>query len=431
MSLMDLKSRRADLVAKARKITADGGESPGDEARKAFDAVEAEIRTLDEQIAREDKIAAWERTAEAETVSGTGGEFEAECREFNLTRAIAAQVPDLAPHVDAGREREISQELARRSDRKASGILAPMAVFREKRVLTSTAPVAGPGGNIIPTDQGEFIDILRARLVTQGRGARVLSGLSGNLDLPRLKASATSGWVAENAALSTSDHAFDKVALTPKHVGALTEFSRNMLLQSSPDIETLVRADFAAILAEAVDRAAIQGGGANEPTGVLETANIGSVTMGASPTWAQVLEFIADVENANADQGALGWVTNPGVVKLLRSTLKETGDAGAGYLMDQPRELAGYGLSSSTVVPADLTDGGSPEAFDRSALIFGDWSSLVVAYWSAFEVLVNPYESTAYSKGNVLIRGMLTADVAVRHPESFAAATDIDPTGGA
>lgn len=428
MSLQELKSRRADMVAKARKITADGGESPGDEARKAFDQVEAEIRTLDDKIAREAKVAEWERSAEAETVSGTGGEFEAECREFNLTRAIAAQVPDLAPHVDAGREREISQELARRSDRKASGILAPMTVFREKRVLTSTAPGAGPGGNIIPTDQGDFIDILRARLLTQQRGARVLSGLSGNLDLPRLKASATSGWVAENAALSKSDHQFDKVALTPKHVGALTEFSRNMLLQSSPDIEALVRADFASILAEAVDRAAINGGGSNEPDGIVQTAGIGSVAMGASPTWADVLEFIADVETANADAGALGWATNPAVVRKLRSTLKVSADAGAGFLMENPRELAGYGLSSSTVIPADLTDGAGTPSFDRSALIFGNWSDLVIGYWSAFEVLVNPYESTAYSKGNIQARGMLTCDVAVRHPASFAAATDIDPS---
>jgi hypothetical protein len=64
---------------------------------------------------------------------------------------------------------------------------------------------------------------------------------------------------------------------------------------------------------------------------------------------------------------------------------------------------------------------GSP---DTASAIFGNWSDLLVGYWSAFDLLVNPYESTAYSKGNVQVRAMLTADVAVRHPESFVVADD-------
>ena len=60
-----------------------------------------------------------------------------------------------------------------------------------------------------------------------------------------------------------------------------------------------------------------------------------------------------------------------------------------------------------------------------SALIYGNWSDLLLGYWSAFDLLVNPYESTAYSKGNVQIRGMLTMDVQVRQPASFAAIQDL------
>jgi hypothetical protein len=62
---------------------------------------------------------------------------------------------------------------------------------------------------------------------------------------------------------------------------------------------------------------------------------------------------------------------------------------------------------------------------DKTALIFGKWDDMLLGYWSAFDLLVNPYESTAYSKGNVQVRGIVTMDVAVRHIESFAAATDI------
>ena len=40
-------------------------------------------------------------------------------------------------------------------------------------------------------------------------------------------------------------------------------------------------------------------------------------------------------------------------------------------------------------------------------------------------MLVNPYETSAYSKGNVLVRAMLTCDMAVRRPQSFAAIKDV------
>jgi len=110
----------------------------------------------------------------------------------------------------------------------------------EQRVVTA----AGEAANIISTDmRGDlYIDALRARMVTRRLGARVLSGLVGNVDIPKLDASATAAWVADNAALVANDPDFNKVQLTPKHAGMITEFSRSTLLQSSPDIEMLLRA---------------------------------------------------------------------------------------------------------------------------------------------------------------------------------------------
>jgi hypothetical protein len=131
-----------------------------------------------------------------------------------------------------------------------------------------------------------------------------------------------------------------------------------------------------------------------------------------------VLEFISDVETANAE-GPFAFLTHPLVVKSLRSTLKVSDDAGAGFLMDGPDTLAGYPCTASTLVPTNLGAG-----TDKKGLIFGNWASLLLGYWSEFDVLVNPYETTAYSKGNV-VRGMATCDVDVRQPAAFSAAQDI------
>jgi HK97 family phage major capsid protein/HK97 family phage prohead protease len=349
-------------------------------------------------------------------------DYQNELRKFSL-RALLAGAAGL-PGVDWSREREVSQEVAHRSGRTFAGFAVPFSVF-EQRVVTTGLPAGGPGANIIATDyKGEsYIDRLRAALVVRQLGATVLSGLVGNVAVPRLKASATGAWVAENAALTVSDPQWEQVTLSPKHVGALTEYSRNMLLQSSPDIEALLRDDFAKLLARAVDQAAINGGGANEPVGILRTAGIGDVALGVAggaPTWASVIALTAAVEQANATGG--GFLTNFKATAKLKTTVKVT-TTDSVMIMDGRDTLAGYPLVATSLVPSNLVKGASGAVC--SALIFGNFADVLLGYWSELDVLVNPYESTAYAKGNVQIRGFISMDVKLRHPESFAAIQDI------
>jgi HK97 family phage major capsid protein/HK97 family phage prohead protease len=353
-------------------------------------------------------------------------EFERALSDFSL-RALIAGAAGI-PGVEWGRERELSQETARRAGRTFQGYAVPLAVFRqpvERRQLTA----AGDGGDLVgTTHRGDlYIDRLRAALVIRRLGARVLTGLLGNVDIPRGKDSATSAWVGENTALSPSELKFDKVSLTPKHVGCLSEYSRNMLLQASPEVEELFRADFAEVLARAVDAAAIQGGATDEPDGILSTAGIGDVAMGTNggaPTWAKIVDLIAEVETKDAAGEA--FLTNFKVVKKLRTTLKSGADTASNFIMTDvagPRMLAGYPLAASSLVPSTLTKGTAENVC--SALLFGNFSDLILGYWSELDILVNPYDSTAYPKGNVLVRGFITMDVAVRHPASFAAIKDL------
>src|SRR3546814_8422149 len=97
-----------------------------------------------------------------------------------------------------------------------------------------------------------------------------------------------------------------ELTLSPKHAGALSEWSRNMLLQASPDVETLLRQMLARNIALTIDRAAIRGGGANEPKGVLETTGIQTVTAPTS-IFEAVAEAVAkaDTENVGASRALL------------------------------------------------------------------------------------------------------------------------------
>ena len=413
MKLNDIKEKRALAVAEMRGMltTADTANRSltTDEAAR-FEILKTEVAGLETAEQRAAFLADAERRMTGDPVTGGPDKnFAAECRAFSLTKAIASQLPN--SNVDAGREREVSTELRKRLGRPGDGLLVPTEVFHERveqRVTTTGLPVGGPGSNLIETDlRGDlFIDRLRAAIRVKQLGATVLTSLVGNVDIPDLLTSATAAWFAENTPIPQTDLAFGKVQLRPRHCGALTEYSRNMLLQSTPDIEQLVRNDFAKVLAEAIDRAAISGAGGVEPTGIL-TLKAGFATTAA--TWAEVLGLPGTLAAANVDTADAGWLASPAAVMKLRQTLRTPGDTSSTFIMSAPDDLGGYKLLTTNLVPSGVA-------------IFANWSDLVLAYWSGVELLVNPYAEIPYTKGNVQVRAIVTADVAVRHIESFAVA---------
>jgi HK97 family phage major capsid protein len=267
-----------------------------------------------------------------------------------------------------------------------------------------------------------FINVLRNRLVTARLGATFLDGLVGSpIDIPRQTGSSAAQWVAEDGSLTETDAAFDDVTLQPKTVGAMTSYSRRTLLNASPSIEQIVRNDLAAVIANAIDEKSMIGDGtSNTPTGIVN-AGATEVAISSDPTWERILEFIAQVDSDNALEGSLGWATSPHVVKLLRSTLVAA-STDSRMLMTEPNALAGYPLQSTNALPGGT--GGSPA--ENGTIIFGDWSALLVGSWSGIDVLANPFESTAYAKGRVMVRAMKDVDVQVRHAVAFAFSNDID-----
>lgn len=423
MNIQAIREQRSTVVTEMRALTQMAEQESRDltdEESGKFDGLRGQLTSLDSKLERAQVIADAERSMAIDPDQprrGNDGDFDTACRNFSVTKAIAQQ---LAPsEVDAGRELEISQELARRSGSSPSGILVPHQVFLEKRdVLTS-----GSGGSLVPEQHRAdlMIDRLRASLQVQGLGATMLNGLVGTQDIPRLTGSATGYWVAEHGAVTGSDHTYDDVNLAPKTVGAEVEYSRRMLINAVPSVEQLVRSDLANVLATAIDHAAINADGTgNTPNGILNTSGINSVTFGGAPSWDKVLEFISLVGADNALMGSLGWLTNPHAVKTLRSTVK-VASTDSVMLMESAADLAGYPLRQSTNVPGDPTS--SPLV--DSTVIFGNWSDLLIGYWSSVDILVNPYHSDVYSKGGVKINALQDCDIAVRHPESFAAATDM------
>jgi len=408
--LPDMTEKRGELVAEMSALVAkDMADTLDDEARARFEKIDGEIRALDDKIKRAEKVAEYERRAAGQPVAG--GPTQRDLRGYSVARAIHGVLNN---RLD-GLEGEMHAELSK--GRETRGVQVPVSVLLGERRSLATS---GSAGALRETEllSEAFVDRLRPVLAVERLGATVLGGLVGNIDVPRLTASATANWIAEDANATSSDQTFDKISMSPKTIGGQTQFSRRLMIQSDPAIEGIVRNDLSWILAAGLDSAAIQGGGANQPSGILSTAGLQTVALGANgaaPTPDNMADVIALPRIANASAPA-AFLTNEAVRKVAMKS-KDLQSRYYGIPMFFQNEPVAF----SNQVPSNLTKG---TGTDLSAIIYGVWSDLFIAYWSAVDILVNPYADSVASKGGVLVHAFLDCDIAPRHPESFAAIVD-------
>ena len=259
---------------------------------------------------------------------------------------------------------------------------------------------------------GSFIEMLRNASILDKVGAKFLRGLQGNVTIPRQTAAATAYWLAnETAGITETQQTLGQLAFSPKNVGAYTEVSRQLMVQSNPACEMLVMNDLAAVLARAIDTAALSGSGSGgQPQGLIGTAGVGSVT-GTSLAYAGLLEFQSDVATSNALTDGAAYLTTPTVAGLLCQRQRFTST-------DSP--LWSGNVAKGSVIGFDAyTSNGVP----AGTMIFGDWSQLIVAEWGVIELATNPYAN--FQSGITGIRGWATVDIGIRQPAAFSVASSI------
>ena len=376
-------------------------------------AAKYNLAELGEQYIRDERSVAdfnsavlkeWKPEAIAPKADDTDiGLTKEETRSWSVLRAIdyLADPNNRAKREAAAFEIEASEAAASKLGRSSRGITIPNEVF--KRDLATRPDTAG--GNLIQTDldAANFIDLLRNNSVLQQTGSTVLTGLSGNLSIPRQGAAGTAYWVSESSAVTESQQTIEQVNMTPRTVGAMTDISRKLLIQSSVDVENMVRNDLAKIIALEIDRCALYGlGNTSEPLGVHNTPGISTENVGNSdPSWADVVNMESDISVANALTGSLAYVTRANIAGAMKVKTK---DSGSGRFVNEDGVVNGYPLYVSNQV----------EAGD---IWFGNWSELILGYWSGLDLQVDPY--TGGASGNVRVRVLQDVDVAVKHPASF------------
>lgn len=458
-NLKELREQRQELYKKLEAVPATD--------KQAFEAAKAEWEAKNAEVERAEQLDDMNRRSmtpvpqfsDPTTTSGqpvtvnviterkpdTENQIRKDFRLIEAMRSVSDQAPLTGLALEMFQE---ADKEARALGVSLSGnVRVPgwLARGEKKEQRDMTVGTTTAGGHTVATDLGGLVPILNPRLVTRDMGATYMTGLVGNLDLPRHTTKQTAAWAAEQGSISESDPVFDKISLTPKRLGAITDYSKTLLYQSSVDVENLVRSELSSAVAIAVDIAALHGrGAANQPSGIVNasgtatnvgsiSSGVGTVTMGTNggvPTWGTITSLETAVSSANGDYGTMAYLTHPAMVGKLKNIEKasSTGmflwgppsSAGATGQNMGVGEMNGYRAFRSTLSPGALTKGTA--TLGCYYIYFGNWKELVIAQWGGLDMVVDPFTQAA--TGNVRVVVQSWWDVAMLHPASFAVVID-------
>ena len=370
------------------------------------------------------------------TEPSVDGMTRKEAQEYSFLRAAMFEAGMLDAN-QARLEREVSDALikVRRglNQPETKGVLVPTRLERAG-IDTGTS---GAGSNLVFTRPGDFIDQLRNQSSVMRAGARMLRGLTGPVSFPKQLTPATAAWRAENPGsdASESNAGFGAVTLAFNSITATTSFSRELRFSSPSslvDIEAIVRQDLAAVIALAVDLAALNGAGTNAPLGILQDTNVTQVTLGtngAVMTYAKALELRFGPAKSNANIGPAAFIVSPKVAQHL-STIYPQGATVAGFPIWGNNHEPGVPMDGSVLgipayvsnqVPDNLTKGTNTTI--NSAIVYGHFSEILVGEFGSMELITDPYNLK--KQGMIELTANAAFDVALRHARAFSVVKDV------
>jgi HK97 family phage major capsid protein len=371
----------------------------------------------------DDKINAVESyLRQRKALAGSGSDFSPATADGNLLKMAAAQLFMKEGRTDAF-------ELA-----GMTGTEKKLVLDTTKKAMDTGTSGAGGGFVIPPQWWASFIDVLRARLCVVRAGAVLMENLTGSpVLIPKQLTSGSINWIGQNASITPSDPSFGQIQFTPKTMALRAQYSNLLGMLSNPNMEGLIRTDFAKVCALELDRVSLRGSGAsNQPLGLNGAAGLGTYAIGANGGNLSVddlYNIVGVVEDANGLGDSLALITNP---KALRKLKKQriaqfSGDSGGSYitpplLTDEALSKAiGLNCYTTTQLPVNLTKGSSS---DCTEVYFGNWSDLLIAQWGAVEILATNIGGNAWSQNAIEVRLIFNCDIGVRHGASFVLCND-------
>ena len=266
--------------------------------------------------------------------------------------------------------------------------------------LRSAITVTSEGDDIVATDIYNILEPLRAKNVLVQAGAKFLTGLVGDVQVP-VMTGANVTWEAENADAQDGAGAFTNIKMSPKRLTAYIDISKQFIAQDGIGAENLIRQDLVNAINSKLEATILgnENGSATQPAGIFAGKNLPAIT-----DFKGITTLEAGVEEANIF-GEMKYIVAPSAKGALRAMPKGT-------------KLINPVMENGTI---DGTPVLSTSNVKKDYMVYGDFSNLAIGSWGAVDLTVDPY--TQAGKG--MIRLVINAyfDAVVLRKEAFAFAT--------
>ena len=351
----------------------------------AVDAAEAKVNELTRELSLAKKADEAERLAVAQHLQ----KEEKKGHTFSIIRFLNGAMPGRSLE---GLEAEMAAEGAKELQRSGiapKGLVIPAGVF-QRSASGQNAGTAGDGGNIVITGQ-HYVDEVSERLTVFKMGATVLTDLVGNVDLPSV-GGVTFAFVNEGVSTSsTKKAAVAKATLSPKGIRGHMAVTRDLLAQSSLNVEQILKDRIVAAEAACIDKAAL--------AAIVSAAT----SAGTSFTFANLVAMETAINSENANRGKMGYILTAADWGLAKVTQKASGFPA--MILEPGNMINGY--------KADFSN-----QFAANTPVFGNFEDLFIGRWGGVEILVDPF--TMADTGEIKLQLFSYADVKVALAKSFS-----------
>lgn len=308
---------------------------------------------------------------------------------FSMVRFIKGVLENNLDGIEAEMAAAGAEEY-RRNGLSQQGVVIPSAVL-SRSADGQNYGTNGDGGYLIETTQ-HYVEDVKAKLVVNKMGASVLNNLIGNVSLPSA-GSVTASFLNEAAEASTLKSTISRVVLTPRGIRANMVTTRDLLKQTSIDVERILMDRLSDAAAACIDKEALKA--------------IGTAVTSASGTglsWANVVAAETAINSASANRGSMGYVLTAAAWGAAKTTLKSANVGG--YILDGNNMINGYAADYSNLMPSGVD------------AIFGNFQDLYIGLYGGLDLLVDPY--SLGDKGEIKIQLFQYADAKVALAKSFA-----------
>ena len=317
-------------------------------------------------------------------------------KEFRLLKAIAdiannRQMDDVALAVsEAGREEMRNNGLS-----YGGQIQIPI----ESR---SAITVSAEGEDTVATNLYNVMEPLRAKNVMVAAGAKFLTNLTGDVQIPLMSPS-NCGWEGEIAEAKDGAGTFSSVKLSPRRLTCFIDLSKQFIIQDSVGAEELIRQDIINALNSKIEETILgeAEGDLTKPAGIFSVINPSAHTIS---NFADICNAESDIEDSNV-MGELQYVMSNKAKAALRSMQKS---AKTTQLVLENGQIDGTPVLNTSHVKG-------------KKFIYGDWSNLAIGQFGALDLVVDNYSQS--TRGVVRLVASIYVDAKVLRPEAFVTGT--------